>query len=230
MSPTPSFKGVPPAFRPGRAIRSISSGFALRGFSFYPSRALARFSKGSLPLMKTKLVSTRPRPRITEAAARAKASPAPEPVPIWTGRIQIQATPEVAEFLYRQGARPDRGGRTFGLSNVMRQQLALFLAVIEESDPRTRKNRPPFPQDYYDLTIEVLAQPSTVNADLIRLLDGYIARQAHLPSLLEERGVERSAYLHAVAELDFAERLHLVEKALVRHAPTPPKLPSRRRR
>jgi hypothetical protein len=178
--------------------------------------------------MKTKLGSGRPGPRTTKAAARAKASPAPEPVQAWSGKLQIRPSPELIEFLNRLGARPDRGGSAFGLSNVMRQQLALFLAVIEESDPR--KSRPPFPQEFYDLTIDVLAQPSMLNADLIRLLDGYIARQAPLSSLLEQRGLERSAYLEAIAGLDFPERVHLVEKALVRHAPTPPKLPSRRRR
>jgi hypothetical protein len=110
----------------------------------------------------------------------------------------------------------------------MRRNCDIWVAVIEESDPR--KSRPPFPQEYYDLTLEVLDHPWTLDADLIRLLAGYIAHQANLPALLEQRGVERAAYLQAVAELSFAERVHLVEAALVRHAPPPPKLPSRRRR
>jgi hypothetical protein len=122
------------------------------------------------------------------------------------------------DFLNRRGARPDRGRSTFSLTNVMRHQFELFMASIDESDPRLSRD---FPQEYYDLTIELLARPWTLNADIIRLLDGYIARQAHLPHLLEQAGVERSAYLKAIAELSFSERLHLVEQAHVRHAPLP---------
>jgi hypothetical protein len=127
------------------------------------------------------------------------------------------------DFLNHQGALPDRGRSTFSLTNVVRRQFALLLAVIEESDPR--KSRTPFPQEYYDLTVEILAHPWTLDADLIRLLDGYIAHQANLPSLLEQGGVERSAYLQAITELSFAERVHMVEKALVRHAPRHPSSP-----
>jgi hypothetical protein len=125
----------------------------------------------------------------------------------------------MVDFLNRQGARPDRGRSTFSLTNVMRRQFELFIASIDESDPRLTRG---FPQEYYDLTVELLAHPWTINADIIRLLDGYIARQAHLPHLLEQAGVERSAYLQAVAELSFSERLHLVEQAHVHHAPPPP--------
>ena len=173
--------------------------------------------------MKTKPVSAKP-------AVRTKASPPPSPKPVqtWSGRLQIQVSPAVVEFLYYQGARPDRGRSTFSLSNVMRRQCDLLVAVIEESDPR--KSRLPFPQEYYDLTIEVLAHPWTLNADIIRLLDAYVAHEELLPSLLKQRGIQPAAYLQAIAGLAFAERLHLVEKALVRHAPILPKLPSRRRR
>ncbi len=157
--------------------------------------------------------------RPTKAAPRAKAAPPPppepDPVQTWTGRLQIQATPELVRFLNRQGARPDRGRSTFSLTNVMRRHLDLFLASNEESDPRLNG----FPQEYYDLTVEVLAHPWTINADIIRLLDGYIARQAHLPYLLEQAGVERAPYLQAIAELRFPERLHLVEQAHIFHAP-----------
>jgi hypothetical protein len=203
--------------------------------SRYPGNLLdltraARFSIGSPPTVKTKPDSGRSRRLSDKTASRAKTSPSPSSAPVqtWTGRLQIQATPELIDFLNRQGALPDRGRSSFSLSNVMRRQVALLLAVINESDPR--KIRPSFPQEYYNVTIEVLAHPWTLGADLIRLLDGYIACQTHLPSLLEREGVERSAYLHAIHELSFAERVHIVEMALIRHAPPPPELSSPRRR
>jgi hypothetical protein len=140
-------------------------------------------------------------------------------VPSWTGRLQIQATPEMVDFLNRRGARPDRGRSPFSLTNVMRQQFEFFMASIDESDPRVARD---FPQEYYDLTVEAIAQPWTLNADTIRLLDGYLGRQAHLNYLLEQAGLDRKAYLAAIAELTFSERLHLVEQAHVRHAPPQP--------
>jgi hypothetical protein len=145
--------------------------------------------------------------------------PDPDPVQTWTGRLQIQATPEMVDFLNRRGARPDRGRSPFSLTNVMRQQFELFMASIDESDPRGSRG---FPQVYYDLTVELLSQPWTLNADTIRLLDGYLGRQPHLNYLLEQTGVDRKTYLAAIAELNFSERLHLVEQAHVRHAPPPP--------
>jgi hypothetical protein len=169
------------------------------------------------------MVKSKPGPgreerRPAKAAAPAKAVPPPEPVPAWTGKIQIQATPGMVDFFNRRGARPDRGRSTYSLTNVLRQQFELFMAAIDESDPRGTRG---FPQEFYDLTVELLANPWSLNADIIRLLEGYIARQAHLPYLLEQFGVERSAYLKAIAELTFAERLHLVEQAQIRHAPHP---------
>jgi hypothetical protein len=147
---------------------------------------------------------------------RVAPAPDPEPVPSWTGRLQLKATPEMVDFLNRRGARPDRGRSAFNLTNVMLRQFELFMASIDESDPRGTRG---FSQAYYDLTIELLVQPWTLNADSIRLLDSYLGRQPHFARFLAEAGVERAAYLKAIAELSFAERLHLVEAAQVHHAP-----------
>ncbi len=162
--------------------------------------------------------------KTAKAATPAKGAklvlpPEPESSQTWTGRLQIQASPDMVDFLNRLGARPDRGRSPFSLTNVMRRQFELFMAAIDESDPRISRG---FPQEYYDLTIELVTQPWTLNADALRLLEHYLGRQPHLNYLLEQIGADRKAYLAAIAKLNFSERLHLIEQAHIRHAPPPP--------
>jgi hypothetical protein len=88
--------------------------------------------------------------------------------------------------------------------------------VLEECDPRVTQG---FPQTYYDLCVELLNQPWSLNADTLRLLDRHLARQPRFAAALQDAGVQREAFLTAVSELGFAERLHLLEAAQVRHAP-----------
>jgi hypothetical protein len=183
-----------------------------------PGRGGARRQAAAIPSKPAKS-ATPAAPATAAKPAKLVLPPDPEPATSWTGRLQIQASPDMVDFLNRRGARPDRGRSPFSLTNVMRQQFELFMASIDESDPRLSRG---FPQEYYDLTIELVTQPWTLNADAIRLLDHYLGRQPHLNYLLEQIGADRKAYLAAIAKLNFSERLHLVEQAHVRHAPPPP--------
>jgi hypothetical protein len=141
--------------------------------------------------------------------------PKPPQVPGYVS-LRVPATDKLLVHLENLGARSHRGPSPWGLSTVLRSQWDLFLASLEESDPRSTRD---FPQEYYDLTIAVLTVPWELNARMIRVLPTYIQAQDDFAQLLQAAGVERAAYLQAIDELSFAERLHLVEAAQMHHAP-----------
>jgi hypothetical protein len=132
--------------------------------------------------------------------------------------LRIPASDKLLAHLESLGARPDRGGSPWNRSNVLRGQLELFLASLTESDPRSTRK---FPQAFYEVTLEVLTEPWLLNARVIRVLPSYVEAQPDFASLLAEAGVDRKAYLKALSELSFAERLFLVESAQMHHAPKP---------
>jgi hypothetical protein len=121
------------------------------------------------------------------------------------------------DFLTRLGARSDKGGSRWSRANVVREQFDLFLASLDESDPRHTRD---FPQRYYDLVLALLTEPWSLNATTIKILDAYISTLPTFKALLTEAH-QREAFLAAIAELSFAERLHLVEAAQIHYAPLP---------
>ncbi len=132
--------------------------------------------------------------------------------------LRIPASDKLLAHLESLGARPDRGGSPWNRSNVLRGQLELFLASLSESDPRATRS---FPQEYYEVTLQVLTEPWLLNARVIRVLPSYVEAQPDLGSILAELGVDRAAYLKALGKLSFAEKLYLVEAAQMHHAPKP---------
>jgi hypothetical protein len=100
---------------------------------------------------------------------------------------------------------------------MLRGQLDLLVAVVDESDPRLTRD---FPQEYYDLTLELLTEPWSLNAQMIKKLTVYV-QALNLEELLEQHGIDQEPYLQALEKLTFAERLHLVEAAQAHHAPRP---------
>jgi hypothetical protein len=145
-----------------------------------------------------------------------KPTPDDDPIdPIW---IRVPADKKLLQFLSSRGARADKGRSPWNRSHILRMQLDLWLASLDESDPRATRN---FPQAYYDLTIKLLTEPWELNARMIKRLSAYVQTLLDLDDLLTEAGIDRGAYLAALEDLSFAERLHLVEAAQAHHAPKP---------
>ena len=130
--------------------------------------------------------------------------------------VKVPVNDRMLDFLTRLGARSDKGGSRWSRANVVREQFDLFLMSLDESDPRNTRD---FPQHYYDLAVALLTEPWTINGTTIKILDAYLPTLPHFKTLLAETHVQREAFLAAIAELSFSERLHLVEAAHVRYAP-----------
>jgi hypothetical protein len=163
------------------------------------------------------MAKTTPRPTQPSRSSRDRQAPkAPATTsPEWV-QVKVPVNDRMLDFLNRLGARSDKGRSRWSFANVVREQFDLFLTALDESDPRLTRG---FPQNYYDLTVELLTEPWSLNSTTIKILDAYISMLPNSKALLAEAHVEREAFLAAIAGLTFAERLHLVEAAHVRHAP-----------
>jgi hypothetical protein len=122
------------------------------------------------------------------------------------------------EFLGRFGARPDRGGGTFSRSNVLARHLDLYAGVVHNSDPRVTRG---FPQPYYDLTLALLADPWSIRARDLPHLPQLLQALPEFEDLARRHGVDTAAYLRALGELAYSERLVLLARAEEQHAPPP---------
>jgi hypothetical protein len=163
------------------------------------------------------MAKTTPRPNQPSRSPRDHEAPKASATtgPEWV-QVKVPVNDRMLDFLNRLGARSDKGRSRWSFANVVREQFDLFLASLDESDPRVTRD---FPQSYYDLTVELLTEPWSLNSTTIKILDAYISTLPHLKTLLAEAHVKRETFLAAIAGLTFAERLHLVEAAHVRHAP-----------
>jgi hypothetical protein len=169
------------------------------------------------------MAKTKPRPIPPARLPRAGAASPPAKAPQASGpastewvQVKLPVNDRMLDFLKRLGARSDRGRSRWSLANVVREQFDLFLTSLDASDPRATRG---FPEPFYELTIELLTEPWSINGTTIKILDAYMSTLPHLGTLLAEAGVEKKAFLAAITELSFTERLHLVEAAHVRHAP-----------
>ena len=129
--------------------------------------------------------------------------------------LRVAVDEKLDKFLVGIGARADRGGSRWNRSAVIRRQFELYMAALDESDPRKRG----FPADFYVALVELLTEPWSLNASLIRILDRYVEGLTYLNDHLKEAGIDREAFLTAIAQLTFAERLSIVEAAEAHHAP-----------
>jgi hypothetical protein len=124
-------------------------------------------------------------------------------------------SPEVVAFLSERGAKPDRGRGPHNQSVLLRRHLDFYEHLLEHSDPRQTST---LPEPFYQLTLDLLADPWSIRAQDIASLDAYLT---HLPSFGELASrylVEAAEYAKAVASLSYNERLFLVNEAEIRHA------------
>jgi hypothetical protein len=143
------------------------------------------------------------------------ARPADAPAPL-KQYVKLRVDPKMQEFLENRGARPDRGGSRWNFSAIVREQFELFMTSLNESDPR----KAGFPPKFYNVLVELLSEPWSLNGSMIKILDSYVASLPLLDEHLEAAGIDdRKAFFDAIARLSFAERLAIVEEAHVRHAP-----------
>ena len=134
-------------------------------------------------------------------------------------RSTISLPAKLRTALEKRGARSDKSHGPYNYTRQLTRTLELYGAVIEKSDPRQTRT---LPEEHYELVVAVLTDPLDLETFHIHRLGDYLCE---LPAFLARtRDLELDA--HQLRDLlnayTFAEKLHLVEAAQVRHAPPRP--------
>ena len=136
-----------------------------------------------------------------------------------THRSTISLPAELREALEKRGARSDKSHGPYNYTRQLTRTLELYGAVLEKSDPRQTGA---LPKDHYELVVEVLTDPQHLETFHIVHLGDYLCE---LPAFLARtRDLELDAQdlRDLLNACTFAEKLHLVDAAQIRHAPPRP--------
>jgi hypothetical protein len=128
-----------------------------------------------------------------------------------------QLEPEDLVFLEKRGAVARRGRGTFSRSAVLRRELQLLRALLRHYDPLKAAG---LPREVHDLAVRLLPEPWTLTKPVeLRNLADLLAHVPELEAELAAAGLEREAFLAAIAGLGFAEKVALLDHALLLQAP-----------
>jgi hypothetical protein len=95
----------------------------------------------------------------------------------------------------------------------------LFDSVLERSDPRRTRG---MPEASYELVLEILADPLELESFHIVRLGDYLFDLKPFQARARELEIDPRAFRDLVNAYAYAEKLHLVDAAQVRHAPPQP--------
>jgi hypothetical protein len=132
-------------------------------------------------------------------------------------RSTISLPPKLRSQLEARGARSDKSHGPYNYTRQLERTLRFFDDVISKSDPR---NTSGLPQDRYDLILEVLTEPLSLESFHITRLGDYLAELRLFRDRARELALDCDELRNTINVLPFAEKLHLVQTAQVRHAPS----------
>jgi hypothetical protein len=138
--------------------------------------------------------------------------------PTPSDRLIITLPPQVIDRLEARGARADRTRGPCNYTRLLTRTLGLYESIIVRSDPRETRA---LPQPHYELIVDLLRDPQRFDAFHIHCLGEYLLDVPEFARRATELGLEPGAFARAVNALTFAEKLHLVDSAQIRHAPPP---------
>ncbi len=135
-------------------------------------------------------------------------------------RLIITLPPDVLDRLKARGARSDKTHGPYNYTQQLTRTLGLYDSVVVRSDPRDTRA---FPEEHYELILDLLRDPSRLEAFHIHRLGDYLLDVPRFAQRARDLGLDPAALAQTVNGLSFAEKLHLVDAAQVRYAPPPPK-------
>jgi hypothetical protein len=141
-----------------------------------------------------------------------------------TDRLIITIPPAVLDSLESRGARSDKTHGPFNYTQQLRRTLELYESVVVKSDPRETRA---LPEEQHDLIVELLEDPQRLEAFHIHRLGDYLSELPAFAERTRALGLDPEALAKTVDGFTFAEKLHLVDAAQIRHAPQPPKTSKR---
>jgi hypothetical protein len=138
-------------------------------------------------------------------------------------RLIITLSPAVVDRLKSHGARSDRTHGPFNYTQQLIRTLQLYESVVVRSDPRDTRA---LPGDQYDLILDLLEDPHELETFHIHHLGDYLSELSTFADRARRLRLDPAGLAQAINAFTFAEKLHLVDAAQVRHAPRPPKAKS----
>jgi hypothetical protein len=133
-------------------------------------------------------------------------------------RLIITLPPDVVDRLKHGGARSDKTHGPYNYTRQLRRTLGLYEAVVLKSDPRETKG---MPEEQYELVISLLRDPHRLETFHIHRLGDYLLEVPECAPRAREIGLDPADLAATADGLSFAEKLHLVDAAQIRHAPPP---------
>jgi hypothetical protein len=134
------------------------------------------------------------------------------------GTLIVTLSPAILDRLISRGARSVRAHGPLCYTRQLARSLRLFESVLLRSDPRETQG---LPETHYDLLLDLLADPLHLEAFHIQRLGEYLSELPHFASRARELGLDPADLEKTVTGFTFAEKLHLVDAAQIRHAPPP---------
>jgi hypothetical protein len=126
----------------------------------------------------------------------------------------------VLDRLKSRGARSDRYHGPLGYTRQLNRTLDLYESVLVKSDPRVTRD---LPQEHYDLILDLLDDPQKLESFHVQRLGQYLAELPTFAGRARAQGIKNPAHFSATIDAySFAEKLHLLDAAQLRHPPRPP--------
>jgi hypothetical protein len=135
-------------------------------------------------------------------------------------RLIITLPPAVIDRLQAHGARSDKTHGPYNYTRQLTRTLGLYESVVLKSDPRDTQA---LPGEHYELIIDVLRDPCVLETFHIHRLGEYLLEIPDFTPRARAIGLDPADLARTINDLAFAEKLHLVDTAQIRHAPPPPR-------
>jgi hypothetical protein len=139
-------------------------------------------------------------------------------------RLIITLPPEVVHRLTNRGARSDKHHGPYNFTRQLTRTLCFFESVVLRSDPTTTGA---LSAPAYDLVVDSLREPHRLGTFHIHCLGEYLLQLPDFAERVRGIGLEPDELAKTVGRLTFAEKLHLVDAAQLRHSPRPRRTRSR---
>jgi hypothetical protein len=140
--------------------------------------------------------------------------------------LQITLPVAVVDRLRSRGARSDRYHGPLGYTRQLNRTLDLYESVLVKSDPRETRG---LAAEHYELIVELIDDPQKLESFHVQRLGQYLAEVAGFAERARAAGIaDPEEFARTLDGFSFAEKLHLLDAAQLRHAPGTTGLPGRR--
>ncbi|MBV8201895.1 MAG: hypothetical protein JOZ15_14850 [Acidobacteria bacterium] len=135
-------------------------------------------------------------------------------------RLIITLPPEVIDRLRSRGARSDKTHGPYNYTQQLTRTLELYESVVVKSDPRDTRA---LPQEHYDLILDLVRDPQKLETFHIHRLGDFLLEVPAFAERVRGIGLDPGQLAATLNAYSFAEKLHLVDAAALRHPPPAPK-------